>query len=147
MEISLEAAESSLDRHRFGPLGTYQTLLSCVPTATLTLTTQKILLNAVRLVQFLLEQLKRTSSLPMATERDYLRHVHDQLPQLRHTLDGRRILLDRLGSQLFPICVFQEYLVNGIDFLCYANKIDGVYSTRREAAVEKLFTQSSLFSQ
>ena len=80
----------------------------------------------------------------MATERDYLAYVYDHVPQLRHSLDGRRILLDRIGSQLLPLCVFQEYLCNGIHFLCYANKIDGVYSTRR---VEKLFTESSLFTK
>jgi hypothetical protein len=83
----------------------------------------------------------------MATESDYLRYVHDQLPQLRHSLDSRRILLDRIGSQLFPICIFQEYLVNGIHFLRYVNKIDGVYSTRKEAAVEKRFTESSSFTK
>ena len=122
-------------------LGSYQTLLSCVPTLTLILTTQKVLINIIRLIKFVLQQLNKTSCLPLATERDYLKFLRDHLPELRHIFDRRCIYLDRIpnskANQLFPICIFQEYLLNGIHFLCYINKIDGVYSTTRKTVVEK----------
>ncbi|CAF3903071.1 unnamed protein product, partial [Rotaria sp. Silwood2] len=119
----------------------HQTLLSCVPTPTLFLTTQKILINIVRLMKYILEQLNKTSCLPISTEKDYLKFIHDNIPELRHVLDNRRIYIDKMSStnndQLFPICIFQEYLLNGINFLYYINKIDGIYSTTRKIVVEK----------
>ncbi|CAF3425492.1 unnamed protein product [Rotaria sp. Silwood1] len=120
--------------------GSHQTLLSCVPTPTLFLTTQKILINIVRLMKYILEQLSKTSCLPISTERDYLKFIHDNIPELRHILDNRRIYIDKISStnndQLFPICIFHEYLLNGINFLYYINKIDGIYSTTRKIVVE-----------
>jgi hypothetical protein len=121
-------------------LGSHQTLLSCIPTSTLIFTTQKILINTIRLIKFLLHQLNKTSSLAIATEKDYLKFVNNHIPELRHILDHRRIHLDKIShlktDPLFPICIFHEYLLNGIDFLCYINKIDGVYSTTRKTVVE-----------
>ncbi|CAF0899116.1 unnamed protein product [Adineta steineri] len=121
--------------------GAHQTLLTCVPTATLILTTQKILINIVRLIQLILEKLNKTLSLPLATEKDYLKYVNDNIPELKHILDNRRIYMDKQSNmkydQLYPICIFHEYLLNGINFLCYINKIDGIYSTTRQNVVEK----------
>jgi hypothetical protein len=123
-------------------LGSHQTLLSCIPTSTLILTTQKILINIIRLMKFILQQLNKTSSLPLATEKDYLKFVTNNIPELRHILDHRCIYIDKKTNsktdQLFPICIFHEYLLNGINFLCYINKIDGVYSTTRKAVVENV---------
>lgn len=120
----------------FCGLGLHQTLLTCVPTPTLIATTRKILINLIRLVNFILERLKKTSMIPLATEREYLKFVADQMPELRHILDHRRIYLEKISSidSLFPSCLFREYLLNGIDFLCYIHKIDGVYSTKRKIA-------------
>ncbi|CAF1175599.1 unnamed protein product [Rotaria sordida] len=119
----------------------YQTLLSCVPTSTLFLTTQKILINIVRLIKYILEQLNKTSYLSISTEKDYLKYIHDDIPELRHILDNHRIYIDKISNRnndkLFPICIFQEYLLNGINFLYYINKIDGIYSTTRKIVVEK----------
>ncbi|CAF3532556.1 unnamed protein product [Rotaria sordida] len=121
--------------------GSYQTLLSCVPTSTLFLTTQKILINIVRLIKYILEQLNKTSYLSISTEKDYLKYIHDDIPELRHILDNHRIYIDKISNRnndkLFPICIFQEYLLNGINFLYYINKIDGIYSTTRKIVVEK----------
>lgn len=122
-------------------LDCHQTLLSCVPTSTLILTTQKILINIVRLVKFILEQLNKTSCLPISTEKDYLKLIYDNIPELRDILDNRRIYIDKMAysknDQLFPVCIFHEYLLNGINFLYYINKIDGVYNTTRNTVVEK----------
>jgi len=107
----------------------------------LILTTQKLLINIVRLIKFILEKLRHTLYLSIATEKDYLKFVNDNIPELRHILDNRRIYIAKLTKskhdQLYPICIFQEYLLNGINFLCYINKIDGVYSSARKIVVEK----------
>jgi hypothetical protein len=99
------------------------------------------LINIIRLIKFLLQQLNKTSCLPIATEKDYLKLLHDNIPELRHILDIRRIHIDKTTNtkpdQLYPICIFQEYLLNGINFLCYINKIDGVYSTTSKTVVKK----------
>jgi hypothetical protein len=99
------------------------------------------LINVIRLIKFILHQLNKTSSLPIATEKDYLKFVSDNIPELRDILSNRRIYIDKItnskSNQLFPICIFHEYLLNGINFLCYINKIDGVYSTTRKTVVEK----------
>lgn len=112
-----------------------------MPTSTLILTTQKILINIVRLLKFITAKLETTASLPIATEDAYLKFVTDNIPPLRHVLDHRRIHLGKhspaKGHPALPACLFHEYLLNGIDFLCYINKIDGVYSTRRKALVDK----------
>ncbi|UJR23300.1 hypothetical protein I4U23_026315 [Adineta vaga] len=120
--------------------GLHQTLLTCVPTSTLMLTTQKILMNIVRLLMFLLKKLDTTGTLSTATENDYLKFVSENIPELTHILDHRRIhltksIIDKDVPQL-PVCLFREYLCNGIHFLCYINKIDGVYSTTRKSVVE-----------
>ena len=89
-------------------------------------------------MNFILEQLRKTSGVPMATEGEYLQFVVDRIPSLRHILDYRRIYLEKISPSsidcLFPICIFREYLINGIDFLCYIHKIDGVYNTRKNFA-------------
>lgn len=122
-------------------LGAHQTLLSCVPTPTLILTTQKILINLVRLVKYIIEQLNKTSCLPLSTEKDYLKFIYENIPGLRHILENRLIHIhkttDKNYDQIFPICIFQEYLLNGISFLCYINKIDGIYHITRQNLVEK----------
>ena len=98
------------------------------------------MINIIRLIKFTLQELNKTSSLSIATERDYLKFLHDNIPELRHILDKRCIYIDKLtnskSNQSFPICIFQEYLLNGINFLCYINKIDGVYSTTRRTVVK-----------
>lgn len=87
-------------------------------------------------MNFIVEQLKKTSVIPLATEREYLKFIVDEIPQLRSILDHRRIYLEKFSSSAmdisFPICLFREYLLNGIDFLCYTHKIDGVYSTKKK---------------
>ncbi len=121
-------------------LGSHQTLISCVPTSTLIVTTQKILINIIRLIKFILQQLNKISYLPMATEKEYLKFVSNNIPELRHVLSNRCIYIDKL-NQVLPICIFHEYLLNGINFLCYINRIDGVYSTTtRKTVVEKMLT-------
>ncbi|CAF3212428.1 unnamed protein product [Rotaria socialis] len=121
--------------------GSHQTLLTCVPTSTLILTTQKILINIVRLMKYILQQLNKTSFLSISTEKDYLKFIYDNIPELRHILDNRRIHIDKITKtnhdRLFPTCIFQEYLLNGINFLCYINKIDGIHSTMKKIVVEK----------
>jgi len=117
-------------------LGSHQTLLSCIPTSTLIFTTQKILINIIRLIKFILQQLNKNLSLPIATEKEYLKFLSNNIPELRHVLSNRCIYIEKL-NQVFPICIFHEYLLNGIDFLCYINKIDGIYSTTRKTVVEK----------
>lgn len=114
-------------------LGRHQTLLTAVPTSTLILTTEKILINLVRLVQYLRDQLKTSASLPIATESEYLRFIDQTLPSWKNLLMPRRIHLDRHSSSedRLPICLFREYLLNGINFLGYIHKIDGVYSTKK----------------
>jgi len=97
------------------------------------------LINTIRLVKFILRQFDKTSSLPIASEKDYLKFIVDKLPELRDIFDHRRIYLDKISQvdSLFPICIFHEYLLNGIDFLRYIHKIDGVYSTTtRKIVVE-----------
>jgi len=73
----------------------------------------------------------------MATEKEYLKFVSNNIPELRHVLSNRCIYIDK-QNQVLPICIFHEYLLNGINFLCYINRIDGVYSTTtRKTVVEK----------
>jgi hypothetical protein len=94
--------------------------------------------NIVRLIKFVLQHLNKTSFLSIATEKEYLKCLSDNIPELRHVLDNRRIYIDKINhSKILPVCIFQEYLSNGINFLCYINKIDGVYSTTRKNVVEK----------
>ena len=74
----------------------------------------------------------------MDTEQNYLRYIERVIPELRGVLACRRIHLDRMATSsehlhCYPVCIFHEYLLNGIDFLCYVHRIDGVYSTKRNA--------------
>lgn len=105
------------------------------------LTTQKILINIVRFLKFIQEKLNTIGILVIATENDYLKFIIENIPELRHILDYRRIYLNKSNNDednlQLPICLFQEYLCNGIRFLSYINKIDGVYSTTRKSVVEK----------
>ena len=119
-------------------LGSHQTLLFCVPTSTLIATTRKILINTIRLLKFILQQFHSTPSIFIGTEKEYLKYIVDQLPELRTILDPRRIHLDKLPQPLpsFPVCIFHAYLLNGIDFLRYIHKIDGVYSTTKKLVVK-----------
>lgn len=77
--------------------------------------------------------------IPIATEGEYLQFLADQIPSLRSILDHRRIYLQKISpisiDSPYPICIFREYLLNGIDFLCYMHKIDGVYNTRKTFAI------------
>ena len=98
-------------------------------------------MNIVRLMKFIFQQFTKTTHLSVATEKDYLKFIQNNIPELRHILDNQCIYIDKIAhsrsDQLLPICIFHEYLLNGIDFLCYINKIDGVYSTMRKDIVEK----------
>ena len=124
-----------ISKNTSNDLGSHQTLLTSVPTATLILTTEKILINLIRLIKFILEQWNKTSSLPLGTEKEYLQFVHETIPELRSLLTSRRFHLDRLGTSdhllSLPVCIYHQYLLNGINFLCYVNKIDGIHSTKR----------------
>ncbi|CAF1629389.1 unnamed protein product [Adineta ricciae] len=117
--------------------GSHQTLLTCVPTPTLMLTTQKILINIVRLVKYLLEKLKTSGMLAVSREQDYLKFVGEEIPELRHILEHRCIHLAKSDQIPLPVCLFQQYLRNGIQFLCYIHKIDGVHSITKKFVVEK----------
>ena len=118
-------------------LGSHQTLLTCVPTPTLVLTTQKLLINIVRLVKYLLEKLQTAGMLAVSREQDYLKFVGEEIPELRHILEHRCIHLAKSDYISLPVCLFQQYLRSGIQFLCYIHKIDGVHSTTKKTVVEK----------
>ena len=113
-------------------------MLSCVPNATLFITTEKILLNLMRLMKFLLVQLEKNSELVMARESDYLKYLSETIIEFRSLLIHRQIALHRSikfcssYDQPFPICFFLEYLLNGIEFVCQIQKIDGIYSRKRD---------------
>lgn len=118
---------SSNDRH--------QTLLSCVPNRTLFTTTEKVPLNFIRLLRYFRNELEKFGFLHVTTEEEFLKFLSDQSIGFRSILMNRRIFLQRsnktLNNRKFPICLFREYILNAIEFLCSINKIDGVYSKIR----------------
>jgi hypothetical protein len=122
----------------FSIVGGHQTLLSCVPTATLVLTTEKILLNVLRLTSFIRRQFAQQSTWPMSNEGDFLRQLSASILELRSPLMIRLVQLDRstTATRSYPICLFESYLLNAIECLVSIHKIDGIYGTRRRTVKE-----------
>lgn len=72
--------------------------------------------------------MKIDSTLKIASEIEYLRYVDRNAVGWRNFLFSRRIFLDRHSkttSQIrLPVCLYREYLLDGIDFLEFISKLD-----------------------